>query len=596
MILHVYNNEYQRVGILDAESSEGLTYYDDKLTTSIPSGLYSLELKVPKNTPKNSVIRVGNMIEARTMHDKQLLLTISNIVENKHSKTVFAEDASINLLNGFVDAIEAPNAPEDLSYYVHHVLENTGWTLGIDESDESVKLEFDQPQRRLERLRELAGSFGVELDFETNFVAGEPPKMTIHFLRRRVEDADGFRISSDDLLLDVERNIDLYNVITKLIVRGKAYNDDQITDEKGDSLVNPIGQPQATQYDSSKSAGATSVSTAGWNESEVNQFRMDSADPPYVTGAYIDAFLRKYYSDSPLIGSGSIIKEYSDYFGISVGAFMGVVAKETTFGRGEPGKSHYNYGCIRWTSGSLFTSVTYAGSQWNNYPNQRTGIAAWFRLIRYEYVNKGQSKYVDFLNKYSPAFENDQATFKNIMWGVLKAFGYSMSATTVKENYSKPTDSVIDLEIPKSSTTNPTVQEPQKDTFVETAIKRAFEIKAMGRRYQWGGNGNPSWDCSGFMQECFKSAGKTIDHRWTTYTMWSQKGGHFRRISASELQRGDMIMYDTGYTYPGDVNHVGLYLGPTLSSDNSVIHAGDPVGITQKANSMKIIGYVRVVR
>lgn len=379
-MLYVYDNNYQRVGILDPDSTNGLTYYDDKLTTSISNGLYSLELKVPKNTPKNSVIRVGNMIEERTMHGKQLLLTISNIVENKHDKTVFAEDASINLLNGFVDAIQPPNAPEDISYYANHIIENTGWKIGIVELKNSEKLEFSQPQRRLERLRNLAESFDAELDFETNFIPGSPPSMTVHFLKRRVEDDDGFRISSDDLLLNVERTIDLYNVISKLIVRGK------------------------------------------------------------------------------------------------------------------------------------------------------------------QYTREGES------------------------------------------------------ETDKKSVSAPVVKEPPKDTFVETAISRAFEIKALGRRYQWGGNGNPSWDCSGFMQECFKAAGKTIDHRWTTYTMWSQQGGHFKRISKSELKRGDCIMYDTGYTYPGDVNHVGLYLGPTLDSPNSVIHAGDPVGITQKANSMKIIGYTRVVR
>ena len=284
------------------------------------------------------------------------------------------------MLNGFVDAININHSPERLSFYAKQALEGTKWEININESDTEMKLEFRSTQRRLERLREIATAFNVELDFGVEFTPGTAPKLYVNFLKKRNESKGAFRISTDDVVENLERTVNIYNMATKMLVRGAQI-----------------------KFDPSKVAN---------------------------------------------------LKE-------------------------------------------------------------------------------------------------------------LKA--------------------------------KPKPIEPTKDTFAEAMIAKAFEIKKLGRRYQWGGNGNPSWDCSGYMQACIEAAGLKVNHRATTYTM-KQQYAPFKVIKVSELKRGDLIMYDTGYTYPGDWNHVGLYLGPTLDAPNSVIHAGDPVGLTQRANSMKIVGAVRVIR
>ena len=63
----------------------------------------------------------------------------------------------------------------------------------------------------------------------------------------------------------------------------------------------PTTQVSASQYDNSKSTGATAITTSGWVLSEVDQFLVNAADPPYVNGGYINKFLTTYYPDSPLI-------------------------------------------------------------------------------------------------------------------------------------------------------------------------------------------------------------------------------------------------------------------------------------------------------
>ena len=135
----------------------------------------------------------------------------------------------------------------------------------------------------------------------------------------------------------------------------------------------------------------------------------------------------------------------------------------------------------------------------------------------------------------------------------------------------------------------PDITDPRHE-FVEKAIARGFELQKLRLPYVWGGNSaSRGMDCSGSMQEIFRHAGVTPSHRWTTYSMWGNTGGQFKRISKSELKRGDCIMYDTKYT-TSRPNHVGVYLG-----DNQVMHSGNPNFIVQRADSMEIVGYVRVL-
>lgn len=601
-MLSVYDRQYKRTTYMSNEAERGVHYYDDQLTTTIPNGLYTLDLKIPKNTPLTAGINIGYYIEDRTPQGKQLLLAIMSIDEDRNAKNIYCVDSSVQALNSYVDEIEPPTAPEQAEYYLNHTLEKSDLVLLKVESNESKVLKFGTEQRILERLQAIAKEFALELSLDTDFTPGHPPKRYVSLLKERVEDYKGFRVSSDDFLLGIERKINNNRLATKMKVKGKNVPKQDNSTSGGTTGptvgTGPANQPPATQFDQSKASGATAISTSGWSESEVNQFKLNAADPPHVTGDYIDKFLRTYYSDSPLIGQGQTIKELADYFGVSVGAAMGIWAKETTFGRGHPGQVDHNYGCIRHTSD--WPAVWYAGSAWNKYPNKRTGIAAWMKLVRHFYIETGQAQYSVFLDKYSPAFENNQATFKNLMWGALKAFGYDMSATAVKTNYSKVTDDPRNVTTVQNAPATPTPGTGgTNDAITEAVIAEAHRIAALKLPYVWGGNGPYGYDCSGFVQQCYKAAGHNPSSaswpRATTHSMWAQDG-KFKKISRGELKPGDLIMYDTGYTFDGDVNHVGIYLGPTLDAPNSVIHAGNPVGIKQKANSMTIIGYVTVTR
>jgi len=86
--------------------------------------------------------------------------------------------------------------------------------------------------------------------------------------------------------------------------------------------------------------------------------------------------------------------------------------------------------------------------------------------------------------------------------------------------------------------------------------------KFLGIRYVWGATGPNKFDCSGFTQKVYKTAGIKLPRHSTRQAMVGEY------IKYKDLQRGDMVFFDTSRKHKGVVNHVGIYL-----EDGKFIHA-----------------------
>lgn len=331
-----------------------------------------------------------------------------------------------------------------------------------------------------------------------------------------------------------------------------------------------LTQPKASKYDSSKSTRATAVSTIGWNLAEVNRFKMHAADPPHVNGTYIDNFLKSYYSDSPLIGQGETIKRWSDYYGISVGAALGVWAKETTFGRNHPGRDgDFNYGCMTAATAPQYPKVYYGDRYWVKFPSKNVGIGEWFKYVRHKYIEPGapfySNNYAEFLNHYSPPFENNQASFKNIMWGILRSFGYDTSDTVTKINHSKSTDDVQQIDINNLALPGDYQADARLDKLVEW-----FESRVGKVRYSMASRKGPnSYDCSSAVFSAmiyagFLPAGTSLG---TTETLFGYEGSRLIRINRNQIRRGDIFVSGVPGSSSGSAGHTGV-----IYDSNRIIH------------------------
>jgi len=77
----------------------------------------------------------------------------------------------------------------------------------------------------------------------------------------------------------------------------------------------------------------------------------------------------------------------------------------------------------------------------------------------------------------------------------------------------------------------------------------------LGIPYVWGATGPSKFDCSGFTQWVYRDAGINIPR----VSRDQARVGQF--ITYNQLQKGDMIFFDTHKKRTGKVSHVGIYLG-----------------------------------
>lgn len=84
----------------------------------------------------------------------------------------------------------------------------------------------------------------------------------------------------------------------------------------------------------------------------------------------------------------------------------------------------------------------------------------------------------------------------------------------------------------------------------------------LGTPYVWGATGPNKFDCSGFTQWVYRDLGINIPR----VSRDQAKVGEYVRYE--NLQKGDMVFFDTNRKKTGRVNHVGIYL-----EDGKFIHA-----------------------
>jgi len=104
---------------------------------------------------------------------------------------------------------------------------------------------------------------------------------------------------------------------------------------------------------------------------------------------------------------------------------------------------------------------------------------------------------------------------------------------------------------------NDTWEEHSKeDEILETAEN------FLGTKYVWAANGPFAFDCSGFTKYVFQQNGINLPR----YSGHQANIGE--KIGFSELQKGDLVFFDTEKKFRHKVNHVGIFIG-----NNQFIHA-----------------------
>ena len=115
----------------------------------------------------------------------------------------------------------------------------------------------------------------------------------------------------------------------------------------------------------------------------------------------------------------------------------------------------------------------------------------------------------------------------------------------------------IDIDLSGSQKIASTVIELQDNEELFTKEDEILETakEYLGVKYIWAANGPSAFDCSGYTKYVFKRNGITLPR----YSGHQAKVGI--QIQFDELEKGDLVFFDTEKKFSGKVNHVGIYIG-----------------------------------
>jgi peptidoglycan DL-endopeptidase CwlO len=104
-----------------------------------------------------------------------------------------------------------------------------------------------------------------------------------------------------------------------------------------------------------------------------------------------------------------------------------------------------------------------------------------------------------------------------------------------------------------------------------------YAMAQVGKPYCYGGGGPSCYDCSGLTMAAYASVGISLPHSSGAQI------GVGRRVSAGELQPGDLVFYYS------PISHVSMYIGN--GQRVSATHTGDYVRVQSLGSDM--VGYSR---
>lgn len=159
--------------------------YDDKHTLTLDAGSSSYEFKISKNDGASQYMDSGNYIVLQSDNGKTWLFTILDYEETQYTKTVYAEDAGIELLNKACD-IWKSSGPHSFEYYFNSVTSGTPWKLGVNQlAGLERTLKYEGRDTGLGRLLSILKGFdNAECTFDVTVKMNAPSEFKINVYKQ----------------------------------------------------------------------------------------------------------------------------------------------------------------------------------------------------------------------------------------------------------------------------------------------------------------------------------------------------------------------------------------------------------------------------
>lgn len=219
-MITVTNRQYDIVCQLSFDLTDGLSAYNDWFEQDLDTGIGTYQFTVDKiGDPEIEKITVGCYLIVKD-GSKIRSFEIMRIEEDKDSKTIFAEDAGLDLLGEQVPPYKADKS-YPITHYIAEFTFDSGWDIGINEIPETTtrKLEWEGTDTATKRLRQLVKRFDAEIAYDFEFVHGKIHRKLIHIYKKIGEDKK-VRLEVGSEVSNVKRTISIENLATTLVATG----------------------------------------------------------------------------------------------------------------------------------------------------------------------------------------------------------------------------------------------------------------------------------------------------------------------------------------------------------------------------------------
>lgn len=191
--------------------------YDDKHTLTLDAGSSSYEFKIDKADEASQCMDSGNYIVLQNDNGKTWLFTILDYEETQYTKTVYAEDAGIELLNKACD-IWKSNGPHSFEYYFNLVTSGTPWKLGVNQlAGLERTLTYEGRDTGLGRLLSILKGFdNAECTFDVTVKMNAPSDFKINVYKQVGSDRSDVQMVYSHELDDIVKKESRAEFVTAL--------------------------------------------------------------------------------------------------------------------------------------------------------------------------------------------------------------------------------------------------------------------------------------------------------------------------------------------------------------------------------------------
>lgn len=191
--------------------------YDDKHTLTLDAGSSSYEFKISKNDEASQYMDSGNYIVLQDDDGKTWLFTILDYEETQYTKTVYAEDAGIELLNKACD-IWKSSGPHSFEYYFNLVTSGTPWKLGVNQlAGLERTLKYEGRDTGLGRLLSILKGFdNAECTFDVAVKMNAPCDFKINVYKQVGSDRSDVQMVYSHELNDIVKKESRAEFVTAL--------------------------------------------------------------------------------------------------------------------------------------------------------------------------------------------------------------------------------------------------------------------------------------------------------------------------------------------------------------------------------------------